>query len=167
MRSTSRARHHVDARRGATTRSVLWAVVGLLALVLVGQRLLDPVYEPCAACEHTGRVSCGAEGCVHGSVPCPGHCIKADDPGWAPMPTAGHPPDELWLRFDNADGTYAAWTRAHIGEVVETVDGRAVNQGRCPVCAGTTRVACAACNAARMCPTCRGRGRIRRWFARR
>lgn len=165
MRSFLSSRRPPNALRGATPRSVLLALVGLLVVVLVGQRLLNPVYEPCAACEHTGRVSCGAEGCVHGSVPCPGHCIKADDPGWAPMAVDGHPADELWLRFDNADGSYAAWTRAHVGEVVERVDGRYVNQGRCPICNGTTRVACSACNAARPCPTCRGRGQIRRWFS--
>jgi hypothetical protein len=141
--------------RGAAARTVLWAVLGIMLLALVGQRLLDPVYEPCAACEHTGRVSCGAEGCVH----------KADDPGWATAAVEGHSPDEQWLRFDNVDGSYASWSRAHVGDAVEMVDGRYVNRGHCPVCAGTTRVACSACNAGRLCPTCRGRGRIRRWFA--
>jgi len=165
MRSTFTGRRASGAMRGAATRSVLWAVLGLMLLALVGQRLLDPVYEPCAACEHTGRVSCGADGCAHGSVPCPGRCIKADDPGWEHMAVDGHPPDELWLRFYNVDGTFNAWSHAHIGDAVEMVDGRYVLRGRCPVCAGTTRVACSTCNAARMCPTCRGRGRLRRWFA--
>ena len=165
MRSLSPASRSPRSLEGATPRSVLFAILGLAVLAVIGHRLLNPLYEPCPACEHTGRVSCGADGCVHGSVPCPGHCIKADDPGWERMSVDGHPPDEEWLRFYNVDGSYAAWTRAHIGEVVAMVDGRNVNQGRCPVCAGTTRVACSACNAARMCPTCRGRGRLRRWFS--
>lgn len=158
-------RRRPSPQRGASARSVLWALCGILLVALVGQRLLDPVYEPCPTCEHTGRLSCGAEGCVHGTVPCPNTCIKADDPGWAPMAVDGHPPDELWLRFDNPDGTYAAWTRAHIGDLVERVDGRYVNQGRCPLCRGTSRVTCPTCNGARLCATCRGRGRLRRWFA--
>ena len=165
MRSPAQSPRPPHSLRGATTRSVLVAILGLAVLVFVGHRLLNPVYEPCAACEHTGRVSCGADGCVHGSVPCPGHCIKADDPGWERMAVDGHPPDEEWLRFYNVDGSYQAWSRAHVGEVAEMVNGRYVNQGRCPLCAGSTRVACSACNAARMCPTCRGRGRLRRWFS--
>ncbi len=165
MRSPSRASRPTRSLRGATSRSVLIAILALAVLAFVGHRLLNPVYEQCAACEHTGRLSCGAEGCVHGSVSCPGHCIKADDPGWARMAVDGHPPDEEWLRFDNVDGSYAAWTRQHVGEAIEMVNGHYVNQGRCPLCAGTTRVACSTCNAARMCPTCRGRGQLRRWFS--
>lgn len=166
MRSRIKARRRPGAMRGATARGVLWAILVALALVFVGRQIFDPVYDPCATCEHTGRLSCGAEGCVHGSVPCPGHCLKADDPNWEVMAVDGHPPDERWMRFYNVDGSYSAWSHAHVGDVVEMVDGRYVLQGRCPLCAGTTRVACSTCNAARMCPTCRGRGRIRRWFTR-
>lgn len=164
MQSVSLSRRRRHAQRGATTRSVL-VLLALVVLGFVGYQIANPHYEPCALCEHTGHLSCGAEGCEYGRVECTNNCIKADDHRWARVAVEGHPPDEEWIRFYNADGSYAAWTRAHIGELVERVNGTWVNRGRCPTCNGTTRMACPNCNGARACPRCRGQGQRRRWFS--
>jgi len=70
---------------------------------------------------------------------CPATCLKATDPGWAPL--AGHP-GELWMKFPNASGQggYQAWSQHHIGQLITYVNGIAQNQGVCPTCGGTGKV---------------------------
>jgi hypothetical protein len=80
------------------------------------------------------------------------------------MKVAGHSPSALWKRFDNDDGTWVAWTQAHIGEVIEKVDGRWVNKGKCPMCRGRGAKPCPRCHGQSACNRCAGTGQVRRWF---
>ena len=49
------------------------------------------------------------------------------------MNVAGHSPNELWMRFDDDDRSWQAWGQAHVGDVIEKINGRWVNQGRGPL----------------------------------
>jgi hypothetical protein len=69
-------------------------------------------------------------------VPCPNHCLQLGEGNWIHMHVDGHPDTDLWTKYFNDDGTWTAWTQAHVGQVVEKVNGVYVNQGVCPVCHG-------------------------------
>ena len=122
-----------------------------------------PSYDPCPACKGHGRLSCGAPGCQFGRVPCDGPCLKRSAPNWQRMNVPGHAPDKLWARFDNDDGTYAAWSEDHLGQVIEKVNGRWENKGACPICHGSGTKACPTCHDQRRCPRCGGTGQLRHW----
>jgi hypothetical protein len=148
----------------ASRRRLLLALPLCAGVVWGVKQYVMPEYGPCPVCQGRGVVSCGAPGCDHVFVPCDGPCLKKSTPGWRHMNVAGHRPSELWMRFDNDDGTWVAWSQAHIGQVIEKVDGRWVNKGKCPVCGGKGVKPCPRCHAGLACTRCAGTGRIRRWF---
>lgn len=143
-------------------RDLLLAAPVVVGVVWGVKQLLAPDYDVCPICLGERATSCGAPGCNRGSVPCAGACLKPDTPGWQRMTVANHRPDELWMRFVHDDGSWTAWSQNHIGEVVEKVDGRWVNRGRCPRCRGTAKEPCPACQGRNACPRCRGAGVVRR-----
>ncbi len=117
-------------------------------------------FVPCPECGGTGAASCGVSGCLHGQVPCPGQCLKAEGK-WEAMEVEGHSPDERWQVFNNPGGGWVAWTKAHIGQSIELVDGKWTNMGTCKICGGTTRVECPHCHGRIPCPKCKGKKVVR------
>lgn len=154
------ASNGAPASRGA----IAVVVVLLLALVWGGKQYAMPDFVACPDCGGRGVASCGASGCERGEVDCPGTCLRASSPGWQKLNVRGHSADELWMRFVHDDGSWVAWNDSHKGEVIEKVAGRWVNRGRCPVCRGKTRVACAKCQGKVACERCAGLGRLRTWL---
>jgi hypothetical protein len=148
---------------GSSPKSVLVALFFLIFLAWSIRQLVFPTYDVCDVCAGTGVLSCGAPGCVNGKVRCPASCLKRDDPGWQHLDVPGHNPNDLWMRFDNDDGGSTAWTQAHIGELIVKVDGHWVDQGACPVCHATGWIPCPVCHGGKVCPVCKGEGRLRRW----
>ena len=144
-----------------------WALLGALLFCLVVawgvKQAAFPEFDACERCMGTGALSCGAEGCAYGQVRCTASCLKLDDPGWQHLEVEGHPASDLWMRFDNDDGGWTAWTQNHRGELIEKVDGHWVNKGPCPVCHGSGRMTCPVCQGKKRCPICDGEGKLRRW----
>lgn len=110
----------------------------------------------CKACAASGKAACTAKGCTQGKADCPGKCLKLSEGKW----TKGRE-DLRWQRFDFAGG-YMEWSERHLGEVIETKDGKPVNTGKCATCGGTTKVDCKACaGQGRMeCAGCKGAGKV-------
>jgi hypothetical protein len=146
------------------SRWILLAVVLCAAVVWGVKQYVMPDYRVCPTCQGQRWLSCGAPACTHGRVPCDGSCLKRDAPGWVHMNVSGHSPDELWMRFDNDDRTWTAWTQAHVGQAIEKVDGRWVNKGVCPKCQGTGAMPCPSCHGRLACGRCAGVGQVRGWF---
>src|SRR5579872_6992876 len=75
---------------------------------------------------------------------CPGNCLKASMSGWRKMNVPGKPSRLVWMVFPYLDpagkGGSEYWSNDHMGEVIEYVNGRPVNKGKCPICHGTTHV---------------------------
>lgn len=75
---------------------------------------------------------------------CPGNCLKPTTPGWRKMNVPGKPDRLVWMVFPYLDtgtrGGSEYWSNDHMGEVIEYVNGRPVNKGKCPICGGTGRV---------------------------
>jgi hypothetical protein len=151
-------------RHALGRRELLFAIPVVLAGAWGVKRYVMPEYDVCPACGGERVESCGAPGCTRGRVPCPGPCLKPSSPGWQRMKVAGHGPNQLWMRFVHDDGSWTAWSRNHIGEVIEKVDGRWTNKGKCPTCQGRATQVCPACQAKRTCARCGGEGRLQRWF---
>lgn len=147
----------------AGAKAVMLALAFLVLLFWGLRQVSMPSFDTCGDCGGRGRVSCGAEGCLHGSARCPASCLKADDPGWQTMEVAGHGPEELWMRFDHPAGGWTAFSKNHVGELVELDGNRWVNRGTCPSCQGSGRVACPVCQGRQQCPRCSGDGLLRRW----
>lgn len=113
----------------------------------------------CFACKGEGTVKCMAPGCVNGMVDCPGPCLKLDHGVWVHMDVAGHPPTDIWQQFNNADGTYTAYSQNHVGHVIVMQNGHAVDSGPCKICGGTGKVPCSVCKGTSkgVCPICGGK----------
>src|ERR1051325_1124668 len=120
--------------------------------------LPDSDHRQCFACNGRGVARCTSPGCVSGQLECPNPCLKLSRGKWEHMDVPGHSPNELWQKFRDGNGT-TAWSQAHVGEVVEVRNGKAVNLGRCPRCAGTTKVKCATCGGKGegVCEFCEGK----------
>lgn len=75
---------------------------------------------------------------------CPGNCLKPSMPGWRKMYVAGKPDYLVWMVYPYLDpagkGGSEYWSNDHMGEVIEYVNGRPVNKGKCPICHGTGHV---------------------------
>jgi hypothetical protein len=75
---------------------------------------------------------------------CPGNCLKPSMPGWRKMYVAGKPEHLVWMVYPYLDpagkGGCEYWSNDHMGEVIEYVNGRPVNRGKCPICHGTGHV---------------------------
>jgi hypothetical protein len=111
----------------------------------------------CAPCQGTGLVKCSHTRCKQGKLECTGPCMRLSKGIWVKNASLGKGPDELWQAFPQKGGTQY-YSKAHVGEVVEMQDGKAVNIGPCSICAGTTLMPCTTCKgtASITCPTCRG-----------
>jgi hypothetical protein len=140
-----------------------------LAIVLSGgvawaiKLRVMPEYDPCPVCDGQGSLSCGAPGCDHGGVPCRGDCLKPQTPGWQRLNLAGFPPEMYFMKYDNDDGTWIAYSQRHVGDVIEKVDGRWVNK-KCPICQGSGKTPCPACLGKKRCYRCFGTGQALRLF---
>lgn len=137
-----------------------WVLLGILLSFAGSAVAADEPMKECPQCHGTGAGACPS-GCDKGQRLCPGKCLKASVGRWERMNVPGHAPTELWQRFTTAKG-YRAWNQSHLGEVVEMRDGDAVLVGKCPVCAGTTRVKCATCDGTGQanCALCKGAGQV-------
>lgn len=156
---------------GAKNGQSMRIVSSLLSLLLLGggcdqarsQQAPAPAKsgetKPCFRCSGAGKLRCTMPGCKYGQAECPGPCLKLSKGEWVHLQVAGHSPDELWQKFPKASGGWDAWNHHHVGEVIETQNGRAVNVGKCRVCLGSTRVKCSACNGASQvtCDMCSGK----------
>lgn len=75
---------------------------------------------------------------------CPGNCLKPSMPGWRKMNVPGTPDRLVWMVYPYLDpagkGGSEYWSNDHMGEVIEYVNGRPINKGRCPICNGTGKV---------------------------
>lgn len=75
---------------------------------------------------------------------CPGNCLKPSTPGWRKMNVPGKPDHLVWMVFPYKDtgtrGGSEYWSNDHMGEVIEYVNGRPINKGKCPICRGTGKV---------------------------
>lgn len=118
-----------------------------------------PGEKICFACKGKGTVKCMAPGCVNGMVDCPGPCLKLDRGVWVHMDVPGHPPTDLWQRFNKPDGSYAAYSQAHVGHVIVLQNGEFVDSGPCKICGGTGKVPCSVCKGTgqQVCPICNGK----------
>lgn len=124
-----------------------------------------PVSEPdgpkagekiCFACKGKGTVKCMAPGCVDGMVDCPGPCLKLDRGVWVHMNVPGHPPTDVWQRFNKPDGSYTAYNQNHVGHIIVMQNGEVVDSGPCKTCGGTGKVPCSVCKGTgqQECPIC-------------
>lgn len=113
--------------------------------------------KECFACKGEGTIKCLL--CVNGQVDCPGKCLRLNRGVWIHMDVAGHPPTDVWQKFELGGGRYTAFSQAHVGHVIAIQGGQAVDTGACPVCGGTTKVACKACQGTgkQACPICEGK----------
>jgi hypothetical protein len=112
----------------------------------------------CFACNGTGTIKCVAPGCVNGMVDCPGPCLKLDRGVWIHMDVPGHPPTDVWQKFNEPDGSYAAYSQNHVGHVIAMQNGKAVDTGPCAICGGSGKVPCKVCKGTGRvtCPICEG-----------
>jgi len=113
----------------------------------------------CFQCGGAGQVKCTGPDCKDGMVECTGPCLKLSKGTWEHLVVAGHDPEELWQKFNQSDGSWQAWNQGHLGEVIEMQEGKAVNVGKCKVCAGAGKIKCGVCNGTGLvvCPTCGGK----------
>ncbi len=75
---------------------------------------------------------------------CPGNCLKPSMKGWRKMKVAGTPDRLVWMVYPYLDpagkGGSEYWSNDHMGEVIEYVNGRPKNMGKCPICNGTGKI---------------------------
>lgn len=75
---------------------------------------------------------------------CPGNCLKPSMKGWRKMKVEGTPDRLVWMVFPYLDkagkGGSEYWSNDHMGEVIEYVNGRPKNMGKCPICNGTGKI---------------------------
>ncbi len=75
---------------------------------------------------------------------CPGNCLKPSMKGWRKMKVEGTPERLVWMVFPYLDkagkGGSEYWSNDHMGEVIEYVNGRPKNMGKCPICNGTGKI---------------------------
>jgi hypothetical protein len=121
------------------------------------------VTVPCPDCHGTGKASCGAPGCVNGTVPCPNpECLQFSRGEWIYMHVDGHSDSDQWQKFYNSDGGWEAYSQAHIGHVIQLVNNHWTDMGLCPVCHGTGKAECPVCHGGKLCPTCQGKGTVQK-----
>lgn len=121
-----------------------------------------PKEKTCFACAGSGTIKCAAPGCVDGVVDCPGPCIRLSRGVWMHMDVAGHPPTDLWQKFNEGNGQYTAFNQSHVGHVIAMQNGKVVDTGPCQLCGGSGKVPCRVCNGTGqvVCPVCDGRKQV-------
>jgi hypothetical protein len=70
---------------------------------------------------------------------CPANCLKPNDPRWHRAHMDGFPDDYIWITF-KTDGGSRSFSQHHMGDLIEMVNGDAVDKGTCPICGGTGKV---------------------------
>lgn len=108
----------------------------------------DEKMKTCFQCNGTGEIKC--PDCRDGEIDCPGKCLKLTQGTWIHMAVDGHPPTDVWQRFQTATG-WRAFNQNHVGHVIEYRDGDWVDTGLCPICHGKGKIEC---------PKCHGTGEI-------
>ena len=75
------------------------------------------------------------------------------------MDVAGHPPTDIWQKFNKPDGSYTAYNQNHVGHVIVMQGGEVVDSGPCKICGGTGKVPCTVCKGSgqQVCPICGGK----------
>ena len=76
------------------------------------------------------------------------------------MEVAGHPPTDLWHKFELPDGSgYMAYNQNHVGHVIAYQNGQFVDTGPCKICGGSGKVPCSVCKGTgkEVCPICEGK----------
>ncbi len=129
-----------------------------------GERIDPATGRPliaCGPCKGTGLVKCSHTRCKEGKQECNGPCMRLSKGSWIKNAGLGHGPDELWMAFPQKGGTQY-YSKAHVGEVVEMRDGKAVNIGACKVCNGTTLMDCKTCKGTGQitCTVCKGQKEV-------
>jgi hypothetical protein len=142
------------------SRWLRWIGVGVLLGCATTIWAADEPMKECPQCHGAGSSACRA-GCDHGSRLCPGKCLKPSVGKWEHMQVEGHPPTDLWQKFEGARSG-RAWNQTHYGDVIEIRDGAPVLVGKCPVCGGTTKVKCSVCDGTGQvkCLLCAGSGQV-------
>jgi len=119
--------------------------------------LHDPKFATtCPTCKGELLVDCKTPGEIKGQIPCPNSCLKLGVGSWAKKPDG-----LMWRTWHFPHGTQF-FSEHHIGDVMFT-DPKAMppisDQGKCPVCGGTTKVDDPACFGTGQipCPACLAR----------
>lgn len=113
--------------------------------------------KACFQCNGTGKMTCpDCKG--RGEIDCPGHCLKLTQGTWIHMDVAGHPPTDLWQKFDRPAGQWRAYNQNHVGHIIEYRNGDWVDTGPCPICHGKGKVPCSKCDGTGevVCDLCEG-----------
>lgn len=101
--------------------------------------------KTCFGCQGTGQTRCAVPGCRHGSLDCPGPCLKLTKGIWEKRNVPGHTdPSERWQKvtFGKKSGY---WSSGHLGEVPTlSADGQFFSP-KCTVCGGAATVTCSKC----------------------
>jgi uncharacterized protein YlaI len=115
--------------------------------------------KPCFQCNGTGKMKCPAPTCQKGEVDCPGSCLQLTKGTWVHMEVAGHPPTDVWQKFNKSGGGWTAYNQNHVGHIIQMVNGEATDVGVCPVCHGKAKVKCTLCNSTGevVCSLCEGK----------
>ena len=113
----------------------------------------------CFQCKGAGKIKCTVPSCKNGQADCPGPCLKLSKGVWIHMHVDGHPPEDVWQKFEGTGGKWSAWSQAHVGEVIQMQNGEPVNIGKCTICGGTGHVKCSLCKGTGeiVCPICEGK----------
>ena len=114
--------------------------------------------KACFQCNGTGKVKC--PDCTDGLVDCPGDCLKLTRGAWVHMDVNGHPPTDVWQRFETPGGGWRAFNQNHIGHVIAYRNGDWVDTGPCPICHGKGKIECSKCYGTGeiTCNVCDGKG---------
>jgi hypothetical protein len=71
---------------------------------------------------------------------CPMPCLKRNDPRWQRMIVAGHPPTDMWIKFNYRGGS-GSFSQRHMGHIIQSDGSHPPRDvGACPVCQGSGRV---------------------------
>lgn len=115
--------------------------------------------KTCFQCNGTGTMKC--PDCRDGYVDCPGQCLKLTQGNWVHMEVAGHPPTDLWQKFEMpGGGGWTSFNQNHVGHVIAFKNGDWVDTGRCPICRGSGKIECSKCKGTGeiTCTVCDGKG---------
>jgi hypothetical protein len=140
---------------------IVGLMVGIFGFMCYEAFHKEYVTIKCPDCDGTGKLSCGAQDCVHGTIPCPNpECLALTRGVWVLMHAPTHHPDTYVRWFDLPNGDREMFTQGHVGHIIQLVDGHWKDVGPCPACHGKGRAECPACHGNLVCPTCHGKGKI-------
>ncbi|HEX8323950.1 MAG TPA: hypothetical protein VF595_08550 [Tepidisphaeraceae bacterium] len=110
--------------------------------------------KECDTCHGSGDVG-KCPKCTDGKVACPSPCLKAES-----FSGAKDAEGKRWRTFRGKSGGLRI-SDGHVGEQVVMEGGDPVMKGKCPTCAGTTKITCPTCEgtAKKECAKCHGGGK--------